>query len=118
MTDKERAERAEACCAEMREVIKDLVAYGSSAYSKKLQALSTDCGQGWLSPEKAKELENRCTMAEADSAVVRASLESEKRNNNLLVEAIEFYLKQTDFFGKSNAMMQLKDALSTVKGSQ
>lgn len=54
-----RLNKAEACCAEMRVLVEDLKAWTryNDPYSEKiLHALSSDCGTGWLSPEKAKVL--------------------------------------------------------------
>lgn len=65
---KERAEKAEACCAEMRallgEATRMLTNYNQywladiqNFYSLVRQrCASTDCGKGWMSPEKAKLL--------------------------------------------------------------
>jgi GTPase Era involved in 16S rRNA processing len=55
MRERARAEAAEAACAEMREFIE----YASGKYSLMLKpraehALSSSCGQGWISPEKTK----------------------------------------------------------------
>lgn len=59
LTLRERVEKAEACCAEMREVLEKSPALYDTAASRqrKAHALSTDCGKGWLSPEKVKELQ-------------------------------------------------------------
>lgn len=62
-------------------------------YQRALKGISTDCGKGWLSPEKAKEIERNAEIL-ADDANGRCASAMRRANEfqaqvKLLVEALE-----------------------------
>ena len=60
--EKARADKAEAACAEMRQVIESF-RWADPFAEKSKHAISTDCGKGWVSPEKAKRLREALQQA-------------------------------------------------------
>jgi hypothetical protein len=67
-----RCERAEASCAEMRELLKHAIPSMEVAphlyqetmwHNAKVHALSTSCGTGYISPEKAQRLRSALEMS-------------------------------------------------------
>lgn len=103
-----RADRAEACCAEMRYLIE--LTFGDrqdlpnmhpghiagefcfAELRRAIHALSTDCGKGWLSPEKAKELEARILFLESAAVCYEARIAALKARNQRLREALELLM--------------------------
>ena len=65
----ERADKAEAACAEMRQVIESF-RWADPFAEKSKHAISTDCGKGWLSPEKVKllrDIKAKAALAETEA---------------------------------------------------
>lgn len=87
---KARADRAEAAAAEMRACISELegteIEYG---LAKRLAAcLQSDCGKGWLSPEKAKELQAELKSTAQAHGIALVDLTQLQARNQRLREAI------------------------------
>lgn len=87
--------QSEAACAEMRSFIVTYTTH-ASVFEQQNEArdrvLSTDCGKGWMSPEKAKELREgwqatKIAYAE-DVEQYAAALTDQKQKLKLAVEAL------------------------------
>lgn len=90
---KTELEQAQAACAEMRSVIASIRYVDNyvqlpSSFAKD-HALGLECGKGFLSPEKAKELESR--IAFRDRCVQQAGFDIDKLESKikLLIGALE-----------------------------
>jgi hypothetical protein len=113
----ERLAKAEAACAEIKSLIPDLWFYSSDdgpfSQAQIDHALSTDCGKGWLSSEKAKELE-------ADGQNVHAKVRELTAQNALLVAVLEKARRlssdPSDLYAILRIQSEARGVIAQVKG--